>query len=440
MGLGLVQFIPFVIYIGGIIVAYLSVFVNPVLGVLFLFPLLPYQVIFEKIYAFPLGNNLNDLVICAVIIGWYLRRSGKDKKNALKDKTHPEVFNLSLSIIFIVITSLIGLINAFYLLGLNIDTGFKFIADWKNYMLLPLVWLLTFKNIKDKKMLKFLTVILLFGILGADYYFYTNIKWMELWHFSERLRNMMSGLFVYLGANHYGAFFAHFIFIAIGLFLFDKSPKRKFALLGIIAFTGYCLIHTYSRGAYIALVAGLLFIGLIKERWILLLLIIFFIFWRSLVPISVVERIDMTKNDYGELEASAEIRIALWQDAIAKFKDSPLIGNGFNTFQVSYKGQVWRDTHNYYLKMLTELGVLGFIAFIYFLISALALALRLYRKTTDYFFKGLSLGFATCVIAVATTNFFGDRWTFLSLGSYFWVFLGIITRASIINKTENTRI
>ena len=57
------------------------------------------------------------------------------------------------------------------------------------------------------------------GVLGADYYFYVNLQWMNIWHFSERTRTMMEGLFVYLGANHYGAFFAHFVFILIGIFI-----------------------------------------------------------------------------------------------------------------------------------------------------------------------------------------------------------------------------
>jgi len=34
---------------------------------------------------------------------------------------------------------------------------------------------------------------------GRDYYFYNNLKWMHVFHFNEKSRNMMMGLFVYLG-------------------------------------------------------------------------------------------------------------------------------------------------------------------------------------------------------------------------------------------------
>lgn len=71
----------------------------------------------------------------------------------------------------------------------------------------------------------------------------------------------------------------------------------------------------------------------------------------------------MTKNDEGELEESAAIRIVLWNEAMNMFRESPIIGKGFNTFQFTYKDRVWKDTHNFYIKMLVELGILGVGAF-----------------------------------------------------------------------------
>jgi len=56
----------------------------------------------------------------------------------------------------------------------------------------------------------------------------------------------------------------------------------------------YCMLYTFSRGAYIAFIAGLALSPWLRRKKFLLL-IVFFIFWRSLVPVSVVERIEMTK-------------------------------------------------------------------------------------------------------------------------------------------------
>jgi len=427
MGLGISQLIPYIIYGSAFLVAIIAFF-RPFVGVLFLFPLLPYQIIFEKIKNLPMGNNINDLIIFSTFLGTLIA-GNKDNQSDKLSK------GLQLPIVFVCIFSFIGLINALSKGGFLIDQGTNYIADWKNYMLLPLIWFLTFKNLKDKKTFDLMLFIMLLGILGAGYYFYTNIKWMNTWHYSNRMRTMMEGLFVYLGANHYGAFFAHFLFIVLGLFFYEKKLFRKVSLVGLVCLTGYSLVYTYSRGAYLALIVGILLLGILKDRKILIVLFLFLIFWRSLVPLSVVERIDMTRQESGELEDSAAIRIGLWQAATQMFYESPLIGKGFNTFQYTYKGEVWRDTHNYYLKMLVELGILGCLSFVWLLISTFILGWRLYREAPEGYLKGLGLGFSVCVVSVSITNFFGDRWSFLSLGSYFWIFLGMVTRAMVSVKS-----
>lgn len=436
MGFGLSQYIPFVIYFASFLVAFLSLIVNPVIGVLFLFPLLPYQLIFEKIKLLPLGKDINDIIIFSILAGWIFRKAGNRENNAGGTNLLKKRSGLRLPIMLLIIANVIGFINTTLSYGLGLDLTNNYFLDLKNYMLLPLVYFLTFRNIKNRKTLNLLTFLLVIGISGADYYFSTNLQWMNVWHFSERTRVMMDGLFVYLGANHYGAFFAHFVFILIGIFLFDRSKSRRIILLGIISFTVYCLMYSFSRGAYIAFIAGVSFIGFAKERRILLLLFFFFLFWRFLVPVSVYERVKMTKNDTGELEESAAIRIVLWNEAINMFKESPIIGNGFNTFQFTYKDRLWKDTHNFYLKMLVELGIFGLCAFLFLLYKAFLMGWGLYREAGDRFFKGLGLGFSACVISTAITNAFGDRWSYLSLGSYFWVFLGIVTWARMNNMAE----
>lgn len=436
MGLGISQLIPFALYLAGMFAAILSLFYNPLVGVFFLFPLLPYENIFVKIQTFPLGNNLNDIIIMSILLGLILRNNKVSKKYKLNNYSLPHMSGLNIAIFFLFTVTFIGLLNALFRQGPSLGLENTLLQEWKNYMLLPLIFYLTFKNIKNAKDLKMLSFLLIFGILGASYYFSNSLKWMNLWHYSNRARSTMDGLFVYLGPNHYGAFFVHFIFILIGIFLFNKSKFKKLILIGIISLTIYCIIYTYSRGAYLGFLVGLLFLGLVKEKKILVFLLLFLIFWRFLVPVSVVERIDMTKNEQGELESSAALRVELWNVAWRMFKESPIIGIGFNSFRFETEGVRWRDTHNYYLKMLTELGILGLVSFLYFCFISFMNGWNLFVESKDGLFKGLGLGFATCVISALITNAFGDRWSYLCLGAYFWVFLGIVARARIINKEQ----
>ena len=81
MGFGLTYYIPFVIYGVGLLIAVLSVLWTPKIGVLFLFPLLPYQNIFQKIQDIPLGKDLNDIIIGAILFGWLIRGGGRKDQN-----------------------------------------------------------------------------------------------------------------------------------------------------------------------------------------------------------------------------------------------------------------------------------------------------------------------------------------------------------------------
>jgi putative inorganic carbon (hco3(-)) transporter len=89
-----------------------------------------------------------------------------------------------------------------------------------------------------------------------------------------------------------------------------------------------------------------------------------------------------------------------------------------------------------FLKILVEQGVIGMFIFLSMFLIALKCGWRLYRDTEDPFFKGLGLGFIACVIATMTTNVFGDRWTYVQLGAYYWVFLALVVRSNIIIKEE----
>jgi hypothetical protein len=86
--------------------------------------------------------------------------------------------------------------------------------------------------------------------------------------------------------------------------------------------------------------------------------------------------------------------------------------------------------------MLAEQGLMGLAAFLYLLIAAMSLSWKLYKEAGDEFYKGIGFGFGLSVFSLMITNFFGDRWSYLSMGAYFWAFMGIMTRAYMINHAE----
>jgi putative inorganic carbon (hco3(-)) transporter len=147
------------------------------------------------------------------------------------------------------------------------------------------------------------------------------------------------------------------------------------------------------------------------------------------VPTAVRERVDMTKNANGKLEASADERVELWTAAEASMLSSPILGTGFATYQLSQHVDNLRDTHNWYVKVMVETGLVGMVLVIFMLQQMLSAAYRLFKKTTDPLYQGLGLGLVLAIVASIVANFFGDRWTYLEITGMLWVLIGAAVRA-----------
>ncbi|MCM8781397.1 MAG: O-antigen ligase family protein, partial [Candidatus Omnitrophica bacterium] len=145
---------------------------------------------------------------------------------------------------------------------------------------------------------------------------------------------------------------------------------------------------------------------------------------------------EQTKTEEGTLESSAQKRLELWKQGINIFQEYPLTGVGFSTTQFLGLGGGFADTHNIYIKTLTEQGITGLIILLILFWLALKSGWQLYKISDDTFLKGLGLGFVACTMATIATNLFGDRWTYLQLSAYYWVLLGLVARGNIILEKQ----
>ena len=144
----------------------------------------------------------------------------------------------------------------------------------------------------------------------------------------------------------------------------------------------------------------------------------------------------MTKDEEGQLESSAQYRIEIWERSVEIAEKNPVLGVGFNTFP--YLGFSLADTHNIYIKVLAEQGVIGLLLILLILFLAIQNGWKLYKHADDSFLKGLGLGFVICTIVIIITNMFGDRWSYVPLAGFFWIFLALVVRGNlIVNKQLN---
>jgi len=220
---------------------------------------------------------------------------------------------------------------------------------------------------------------------------------------------------------------------------FTKGLPRymRIGVLGVLACNTYCILFSFSRGAYLATVGLLFLFGLFKERKLLVVGVLLVVSWQALVPDAVQERITMTYDDKsGTVDGSAGERLLLWQDAFNLIKSNPILGTGFDTYEFMGRVGDFRDTHNYYMKVLVETGVPGLLFLLYLLYRFWGTGWKLFRSTQDPFLESLGFGFAAMALVVIVVNLFGDRWLYLQVNGYTWVALGLAMRGQLISDEQ----
>lgn len=296
------------------------------------------------------------------------------------------------------------------------------IQAWKNFCIMPILFIITLNTVKDKKTVWRTVAVMCFTMIFMDLYLMRQIAWYN----SILSRQKIHGTFVYLGPNEVAAFYTMYTVVLIGLYFSMKRGIPKIVVQGVIFLNGFCILFLLSRAAYIAFVIGLFFLFLVKGRKWLLPLILIAMFWQVALPEKVRERILMTTNEYGELDKSSANRLLVWEESLKLFGESPITGVGYGVF--SRLGFQLGDTHNIYLRILAEQGLVGMVIFLLLLFIMFIQGIKLFRGGDDDLSKGLGLGFAVSIIVLMINNVFGNRWTYMELSAYLWIFAGLVAR------------
>jgi len=304
---------------------------------------------------------------------------------------------------------------------------------WKGYMLIPLVFLAAGLVVEDRKAIRTVIIITAISLLFIDRSCILESMSRSWASFNESKRD--EGPLAY-GSNETAAFLAQFAMFFWGFLQFVKRKKYKLIAYGLVAITIFATMYTFSRGAYLAILVSVFALGVLKDRKLLVVLGAFLLTWQVVVPVPVRERVNMTVTSDGELESSANERVQLWQNAEESILKSPIVGSGFATFQYGQHVDDLRDTHNWYVKVLVETGIIGLIMALFLLQQILSLSYRLFRRAEDPLYRGLGLGLFVAMFASMTANCFGDRWTLLEITGMLWVLIGAAVRAQQLIAEE----
>jgi hypothetical protein len=239
--------------------------------------------------------------------------------------------------------------------------------------------------------------------------------------------------------NTFGGYLLFILCLAIGIFLHNVSPRLKKAMLALSVLIILPFFYTLSRSSYSGIIFSFLaLIVLSKKKFLLVSVMSALIIAGIMVkPEAVLSRVeytfqkrqaDLTKIGTIYLDPSSTARVVSWASSLQTWKKNPLLGRG-----VAGTGFI----DGQYIVFLSELGIFGFLAFLWLLWSILKHSLSVHRKMDDELYKGLTLGFIAGFIGLTIHAVTANTFIIIRIMEPFWFFTGIIMMLPTLKKLEN---
>ena len=188
-----------------------------------------------------------------------------------------------------------------------------------------------------------------------------------------------------------------------------------------------CLILTWSRGAWIGAIVsiGLTVLLSYPKQWRRLLLLAgIVLMWLPLMPKNVRNRFASIGN---MAESSIRYRLYTWRGCLKMAWQRPFgIGVGERAFALTYPRYAVSGTervthsHNLFLQITAELGVIGILSFLAFLFFLVQLFCTCFFKRNGHL-PPLVIGSFSAVIGCLTMGFFDYVWYHKGLFWLFWI-------------------
>lgn len=276
--------------------------------------------------------------------------------------------------------------------------------------------------------------------------------------------------------NHvnYSALLVFMVPILVAIVKLYSSKKIRAFLYCLLLVTFAAVYFSYARGAWMALLAGMIAYWLVRKR----LLVFSFLFFiaTTLAAIFFLKSNDRYlnfSNDYKStiyhknfsehLVATYQLkdlsnaeRVYRWIAGVRMVKDNWQTGFGPSTFYHQYKSYTLpafktyvsdnreqSTVHNYFLLMLIEQGAIGCALFVLLIAALLWYCQKIYFRTKDRFWQTTILAVASVLMMQCVINFLSDMIETDKGGSVFYLCVAVIivadykTQKQTLNPSTN---
>jgi len=235
----------------------------------------------------------------------------------------------------------------------------------------------------------------------------------------------------FVHSNDFGAYLVVMLTILSSLF-FSSTRKFKGRILLLLAIlpVSWCFLKTQSRGAWVSFIVAILCLFSIKSKKIFIIILILL----ATSPFFLPDNIKQRFSDFSTIttQGTAWERVKLWQGTARMVKVHPILGFGVNTHTKNfpkYKPENYPDakyTHNSYLHMAAEIGVVGAGIFVVFLLSIIASAAIAIKKLQRGIYRDLYLGLLAGIIGFLCHCFVDTHLYSVTLAVFIFLCLGLL--------------
>jgi len=315
---------------------------------------------------------------------------------------------------------------------------------WKAYILEPVLFFIVFVNtIKTPPQIR--SVIWAFGALAVFIGFVALLQYAGLVGipspYDTQIPRRATSVFPFPTAV--GKLLGPLVVLFLGLILV-RDDKGNEGLVGgvvggkqlwlprlfpwgVLAFGAIALLFSFSRGAIIGVLAGLIFISFFSRwrKWL----------WAGVVVVVILCLIvPFTRHELFSListqDTSADVHVVMWKGAVRIIKDNPLVGTGLASFPVVYEKykeashtEFFPNPDELYLTLWIEMGLAGLIIFLWLVVKYFRVGVGLLRKN---FFSGYAVGLMAAIVTLLVHGFFDTPYFKNDLAVAFWILVGLL--------------
>ncbi|AKA71917.1 O-antigen ligase family protein [Clostridium scatologenes] len=397
-----------------------------------LLPLLSNKVkVFGK--SIPPADTILAMILLVYMFKLFLNRQSRKRFiMGIKD------FFTNYLTIFMCILAFIMFVSVSYAVdkGLALSETIRFVAY------IAIFFIIKYEN-HSKKCLKFfmnsyiISVLItsLFGIYQYFTGFALDKRFMENYGYAKiKIAANMNN------PNNLGAFLILAIFPILMVAIYEKNKLKKTSYISLVILMLVNIVLTGSRNAIVGIIVGVIVLAVLYSFRLFILL--GFLGVIALFVPQVRERLlaitDKTQN---------QSRTYLWEIAKKMIKDHPLFGVGNGNYvslhdkytEIYPQFKFYEDIkpcHNSYLKIESELGIIGGISFLGILITSLLRVKKFITNVKDEYFKFFYTGFLASMIAFYVMNLVDNLFFVPKTTAYFWILLAIC-EAGIFHMEHN---